>query len=302
MPDHSTSTETRDARFVDIDRWPTTQAVNAMLDGQIAALIALKNQTEAIAQAAEAAAARLKSGGRLCYAGAGTSGRIAVQDGVELGPTFGWPHKRLAYLMAGGMTALAFSAEGAEDDGEEARKGVRDNAIGPADVLIGVAASGRTPFTVAAIDAARAAGALTISVANNAHTPLLYAAEYPILADSGSELIAGSTRMKAGSAQKVVLNILSTAMMLRLGRVHDSLMVDMVISNDKLLRRGQNMVALLAHVDDATAQDALQKADNNIKLAVLIAKGLPHDSAVKTLAAYNGILRDALGSLEVQNP
>jgi N-acetylmuramic acid 6-phosphate etherase len=302
MPDPRSNTETRDDRYADIDRWPTEQAVDAMLDGQIAALITLKSQNAAIARAAEAAAERLKSGGRLCYAGAGTSGRIAVQDGVELGPTFGWPHDRLVYMMAGGMTALASSAEGAEDDAEEARHAVVANSIGAADVLIGVAASGRTPFTLAAIEAARAAGALTIAVANNPDTPLLAAAEHAILANSGSELIAGSTRMKAGSAQKAVLNIVSTAIMLRLGRVHDGLMVDMVISNDKLLRRGQNMVALLAQVDDASAGKALKAAANNIKLAVLIAKGSPIETAMQTLSAHHGILRDALGSLEVQSP
>jgi N-acetylmuramic acid 6-phosphate etherase len=295
-------TEARDPRFADIDRWPLVDAVNAMLDGQVTALMALKSQSMQIASAAQDAALRLQSGGRLAYAGAGTSGRIAVQDGVELGPTFGWPEHRLAYLMAGGMNALAHSAEGAEDDGDAARRAIATENIGASDVLIGVAASGRTPFTLAAIESARTAGALTIAVANNPDSPLLHAADHSILAHSGSEVVAGSTRMKAGSAQKAVLNLLSTAIMLQLGRVHDGLMVDMVISNAKLLHRGQKMVATIANCDFDTACAALQLAQNDIKLAVLIAKGQSPDVGKHILADNHGILRKALKQIDGESP
>jgi N-acetylmuramic acid 6-phosphate etherase len=287
-------TEAPDPRFADIDRWPTVDAVTAMLDGQAEAIAAIHSQTGVIAAAAEAAAAVLKSGGRIGYAGAGTSGRVAVQDGVELGPTFGWPEARLVYLMAGGMDALAHSAEGAEDDGNGARADVLANNLGKGDVLIGVAASGRTRFTIGAVEAARAAGALTISIANNPDTPLLAAADHAIVAATGSEIIAGSTRMKAGTAQKAVLNILSTAIMLRLGRVYRGLMVDMVISNEKLLHRAHGIVRAITECPDDVAIRAVAAAGHDIKAAVLIALGHSADSATALLAAHDGILRDAL--------
>lgn len=288
------STEDRNAQFIDIDRWPTGAAIGAMLDGQIAALNAVRPAVDAMALAAEAAAARLARGGRLAYAGAGTSGRVAVQDGVELGPTFGWPAHRLVYLMAGGMSALASSAEGAEDDGPAARAALDAAGIGPDDVLIGVAASGRTPFTLAAIDYGRSAGALTIAIANNADTPLLHAAEHGLLAATGSEIIAGSTRMQAGTAQKAMLNMLSTAIMLRLGRVYQGLMVDMQISNDKLLARAQHMVATISGCSAPVAADALETAGRNIKTAILIARGATPDAARADLARHQGQLRNVL--------
>lgn len=291
------STEHPDPRYAEIDAWPIADAVSAMLEGQLAAIAALRTQAEVIAQAATAAADRLNHGGRLVYAGAGTSGRVAVQDGVELGPTFGWPATRLLYLMAGGMSALAASAEGAEDDAEAACAAVRTSGIGPDDVVIGVAASGRTPFTTAVIVAARAAGALTIAIANNPGTPLLGAADHSILADTGAEVIAGSTRMQAGTAQKVVLNTLSTAIMLRLGRVYRGLMVDMVISNDKLLRRAHHIVQTLAECSEDVAVAAIEAGGRDIKSAVLIAKGLSPDVAWALLAEHGGILRDAIRAL-----
>ncbi len=291
-------TEASDPRFADIDRWPTIDAVTAMLDGQADAIAAIRSQTQAIAAATDAAAAVLKGRGRLCYAGAGTSGRVAVQDGVELGPTFGWPAERLVYLMAGGMDALAHSAEGAEDDADAARADVSANGIGAGDVLIGVAASGRTRFTISAVEAARSAGALTISVANNPDTPLLAAADHAICIDTGSELIAGSTRMKAGTAQKAVLNTLSTAIMLRLGRVHHGLMVDMVISNEKLMRRAVGMVQSLTGCSETIAMNALELSGRDIKTAVLVAMGQLPASAVALLASHQGTLPDAIAAVK----
>lgn len=288
------STETVDPRFVDIDLWPSETAVEAMLEGQLAAIAALKGQVTALARASDAAAERLNRGGRLVYAGAGTSGRIAVQDGVELTPTYNWPSDRLVYLMAGGMGALTESVEGAEDDADAARAEIAAADVGPLDVVIGVAASGRTPYTVAAVEAGRAVGALTIGIANNAGAPLLAAAEHALLAETGSELVAGSTRMKAGTAQKAVLNLFSTATMLRCGRVYRGLMVDMRISNIKLQRRAAAMVRDLAGVDDAAAQAALDLAGRDIKAAVLIAGGASVDEARERLIAANGNLRQAL--------
>lgn len=288
------ATETIDPRYVDIDMWPTEAAVAAILASQIEAVEALRGQAPALAAASDAAAERLHGGGRIAYAGAGTSGRIGVQDGVELTPTFGWPEARLVFLMAGGAAALMKTQEGAEDDRDAARADVAAARIGTGDVLIGVAASGRTPYVLAAVEAARAAGALTIGLANNAGTPLLAIAEHAILADTGSEVIAGSTRMKAGTAQKVALNTLSTAIMLRLGLVHRGLMVNMQVSNAKLLGRGQAMVRDLAGVDQAVAEKALAAAGNDIKLAVLLAKGLDGDAARALLERSRFNLRVAL--------
>ncbi len=292
------STETVNPDFADIDTWPTVAAIEAMLDGQQDAIASLRGQEPALAAACDAAASRLLNSGRIIYAGAGTSIRIAVQDGVELGPTFGWPADRLAYVIAGGPKALMASAEGAEDNGADARVQVAALNVSATDILIGVAASGRTPFTVAAVEAARVAGALTIGIANNAGTPLPCAADHSVIAATGSEMIAGSTRMKAGTAQKAALNLLSTGIMLRLGRIYHGQMVDMVISNDKLLLRGQRMVANLSECDMETAANALHTADNDIKLAVLIAMGHAPATASQALADTGQILRAAIVKLQ----
>ncbi len=288
------TTEDQDPRYIDIDEWPTVDAVNAMLEGQLAAIAAIRSATTALAMAAEAAADRLKSEGRLVYVGAGTSGRVAVQDGVELAPTFGWPEERLAYLVAGGMGALASSVEGAEDDSDAARAEIAALNIGAEDVVIGVAASGRTRYTISAIEAARKAGALTITIANNADTPLLNAAEHSLLAATGTEIIVGSTRMKAGTAQKAMLNMLSTAIMLRLGRVYKGLMVDMQISNAKLHNRACGIVSAITGCSADEADAALKATNKNIKQAILVAMGETPLSAETLLATHSGILRSTI--------
>lgn len=288
------STESLDARFTEIDSWATATAVEAMAEGQLAAAAAVCGQTDAIARAADAAADRLGGAGRMVFAGAGTSGRIAVQDGVELGPTFGWPTERLVFLLAGGLAALAAGVEGAEDDTDAARASIGEQRIGGNDIVVGVAASGRTPFTLAALQAARAAGALTIALANNRDAPLLEAAEFGILVETGSEIIGGSTRMKAGTAQKIALNLLTTAIMLRLGRVYRGRMVDMVVSNAKLRERAKTMVMELADVTAGEAANALESAGDEIRRAVLIAKGCSRAKADNCLEQAGGRLRRAL--------
>lgn len=290
------STEEVDPRFSDLDAWPFANAVEAMWDGQLSAVAAVRPALPAIAAAAEAAAEALGEAGRLIYVGAGTSGRVAVQDGAELTPTFNWPTERTVFLMAGGQEAFTASIEGAEDDAARAGRQVDALAPGPADVVIGVAASGTTPFTVAAIRRARERGAVTIGVANNPGTPLLAAASHPILIETGSELIAGSTRMKAGTAQKVVLNLISSGIMLKLGKVYRGMMVNMRIANVKLARRAERMVARLSGCDLPAAASALAEAGNDIRLATLIALGFPREEAMQRLAASKGRLRAALAS------
>jgi len=288
------STETADPRFADIERWPTLSAVEAMLEGQLAAIAALKGQTDRIAAAAEDAAARLRKAGRLIYAGAGTSGRLAVQDGVELVPTYNWPSDRLVFLLAGGTEAMTRSVEGAEDNVETARTEALAADIGPDDVVIAVAASGRTPYAVTVLELARERGALTIAIANNPAAPLLTPADHAIVADTGSEIVAGSTRMKAGTAQKAALNILSTAIMLRCGLVHRGLMVNMRASNEKLRHRARRMVATLAGTDEERAAAALAQVDNDLRQAVLVAHGLSPDVAAERLRQAGGDLGAAL--------
>ncbi|MCC2978544.1 MULTISPECIES: N-acetylmuramic acid 6-phosphate etherase [unclassified Sphingomonas] len=291
------STEQVDPRYVSIDCWPSVSAVEAMLEGQMAAIAAIKSQVATIASAAEAAARRLGATGRLIYAGAGTSGRVAVQDGVELFPTYNWPRERLVFLMAGGSAALTESVEGAEDDAAAGREAVAQLGVEASDVVIGVAASGRTPYTLAVTEAAREAGALTIGVANNPGVGLLTKAEHAILADTGSEIVAGSTRMKAGTAQKAVLNLLSTTIMLRRGLVHQGLMVNMRVSNRKLRGRAEAMVSNIAGVSRDVAAAALDRAGEEIRRAVLVALGASADEADDLLVAHDGALAGAMAAL-----
>lgn len=291
-------TEALDPRYRDLDLWPTDLMVEAMLEGQMAAVAAIQSQTQAIARAAEDAAARLGETGRLIFVGAGTSGRLAVQDGTELYPTYGWPMARMAFLMAGGLDAMTEAQEGAEDDVDAGRAEIDALAITAADVVIGVAASGRTPYTVAALKRAREAGALTIAVANNAGSVLLEVVHHPLCALTGSEIVGGSTRMKAGTAQKAMLNLLSTAIMIRRGLVYEGRMVAMRISNEKLLQRGRDMVQDIAGVDAETAARALDAAAGEIRLGVLVALGQSVEAARTVLAAQGGNLRNALKALE----
>ncbi|WP_029031638.1 N-acetylmuramic acid 6-phosphate etherase [Salinarimonas rosea] len=292
------STERISARYVDLDAWETGEALEAMLEGQLSAVAAVRAALPAIGRAVDDAAARLGETGRLVYLGAGTSGRIAVQDGAELTPTFDWPRERLVFAIAGGEGALVASAEGAEDDEDAAIAAMDAAALGPADVAIGVAASGTTPFTIAGIARARAAGALTIGIASNADAPLLAAAERAILLETGGEPIAGSTRMKAGTAQKVALNLISTGIMLRMGRVYRGMMVNMRAANAKLRRRAEVIVARIAGCEEEVARAALAEADGDIKVAVLVVLGAGPETARARLAASAGNLRLALADLQ----
>lgn len=294
-------TEKLDPKFIDLDQWSTLDAVEAMFEGQMDAIAAIKDSIGNIAKAADAAVEKMRRGGRLVYVGAGTSGRIAVQDGIELVPTFGWPQERLLYVIAGGETALSQSAEGSEDDAAESVRALRENGLNESDVLIGVAASGCTPFTISAVGEANAVGALSIGIANNPGSPLLKKARHPIAVDTGNEIIAGSTRMKAGTSQKAVLNMLSTAIMLRLGRVYKGMMVDMLISNEKLQQRAVGMIQRIAECDEAAAVKALAAADGDIKAATLNTIGVTVDDARKILFECDGNLRTALAAVAADN-
>lgn len=283
-------TEGVNPRYAGIERWPSADAVEAMLEGQLSAVGAVRAIAPLIALASEAATHRLVRGGRLFYCGAGTSARIAVQDGAELGPTFGWPDDRIVYVIAGGVDALSHSAEDAEDDFAAGAERVQEAGFRADDVLIGVAASGATPFTLGALSTARQKRGLTIGVGNNPGSPISSLADHPLIADTGPEPIAGSTRMKAGTAQKVILNLLSTAIMMALGHVYQGQMVSMRVSNRKLHQRAVAMVAGIGDVDAEIAHQALDQSAGHIKTAILVARGLSIEAARHLLQESGGRL------------
>jgi len=287
-------TEDASARYADLDAWGGGDILQALWEGQLAAVAAVGPALPAIQAAAMAAEKGLRVGGRLAYVGAGTSARIGVQDGAELPPTFDWPGERLAFAIAGGEGALLQAVEDAEDSGAEGAAWVTRNGIGPGDVVVGLAASGTTPYTLAALRESRACGAVTVGIANNPGTPILETAEHGILAATGAEVLAGSTRLKAGTAQKVILNLFSTLVMIRLGRVYRGRMVAMRATNRKLRARGVAMVSELAVCPAEVAADALTRADGDIKRAVLLAGGMSAMRADDLLLRHDGNLRRAL--------
>ena len=291
------ATEDVDPRFADLDAWSLASAMEAMWEGQLAAVATIGHALPAISAATSAAHQALGEHGRLVYVGAGTSARVAVQDGAELMPTFAWPLERLHFVIAGGESAFTTSVEGAEDDVADAVKQIDAARLSAHDVVIAVAASGTTPFTVSALQRAGEHRAVTIGIANNSGTALLASANYPVLVETGRELIAGSTRMKAGTAQKVVLNLISTGIMLRLGRVYRGMMVNMQSTNAKLRRRAESMVAQIAGCSETRAASVLEETEGNIKVAALVVLGYDKSEAEAILASHHGNLRRVIDDL-----
>lgn len=279
---------------LDIDRRSTLEIVRIIQQQDALVAPAVAAEAQHIAHAADEIANRMSHGGRLFYVGAGTSGRIAMLDAAELPPTFGIDPSLARVLMAGGERAYFSAVEGAEDDEEEAIAAVERNVVAD-DALIGVAASGTTPYTVAAIRKANMIGALTVGVASVANSPLAQEADIAIVPDTGPEVIMGSSRMKSGSAQKMILNAISTTVMIRLGHVYSNLMIDMPATNEKLRDRAIRMVELAANVTRPIAVQALRDAGGNVKLATVIAKKrLAPDEARKLLDGRS--LREVLGA------
>jgi N-acetylmuramic acid 6-phosphate etherase len=290
-------TERSCPRFSGIDTWEPRDALDAMIEAQLAAVAAVRAARGDIAGVVAAMEERLGEQGRLIYAGAGTSGRLAVQDGAELMPTFNWPPERLLLLIAGGREALLQAVEGAEDEMAKAAELVEEHAVIESDALIAVAASGTTPFTLACLREARRRGALTIGIANNRGTPILAEADHPIFLDTGPEPIAGSTRMNAGTAQRIALNLLSSLLMIRLGRVYKGLMVDVQASNAKLARRREAIVRGLTGRSREDVRRALASAGGDVKLAVLLLDGCDLELARAALDRAGGRLGAAIASL-----
>lgn len=289
------TTESASGRYAGIETWSTRDLVDGLVEAQFTAVAALQAAAPDIARAIDLTAERLAAGGRMVYLGAGTSGRIAAQDAAELPPTYGWPAERAVVLMAGGRSTLLASAESAEDDTAAAPAALDELSIGKRDVVVGVTASGRTPYVLAGVKHARKVGAMTVGLFNNRSGELAELAELPILLETGPEPIAGSTRMKAGTAQKAALNALSTGVMIKLGFVYRGLMVEMRPTNAKLKKRAVEMVATLAGVKMSVAGKALTKADGSIKIAVvMLARSLDPFQARALLDKSGGNLGRAM--------
>ncbi len=296
------ATEQADTRYRDIDLWPAADVVAAVVDVQRAALDAVALAGPALARAAEAIADLVGRGGRWAYAGAGSSGLLAQMDAIELPGTYGIEADRVPVLLAGGTEALLAILPEAEDDAEGAVRAVAALDLGPGDALVALSASGTTPYPLAALREARARGALAVGLACNAGTPLLREADHAVLVATPPEVIAGSTRMGAGTAQKCALNALSTLVGLRLGHAYAGLMVNMRAANGKLRRRAVGIVAQAAGVDETRAARALDAA-GTIKPAILLCSGAASARAAQdTLAASGGHLRAALATLGTGDP
>lgn len=256
---------------LDIDLRPASEIVRIIQQQDALVAGAVASQADRIAHAVDQIAERLRHGGRLVYAGAGTSGRIAMLDASEIPPTYGVAPDTVRVLMAGGERAFLHAAEGAEDDEEAAVEAVNRNVTAD-DAIVGVAASGTTPYTVAAVRRANMLGALTVGVTSVPGSPLARDVDIPIVVETGPEVIMGSSRMKSGTAQKLVLNQISTGVMIRLGHVYSNLMIDMPATNEKLRSRAIRMVELAAGVLRPMAVQALREADGNVRVATVIAK------------------------------
>ena len=278
-----------------LDRYPTDVLVDAFVADQALAAAAVRAASAQIARAVDAAVPRLRAGGRIVYVGAGTSGRLGVLDSVELHPTFSWPRDRAPALLAGGDGAMFVAVEGAEDNRDQGGADLLALRPTPQDVVLLLAASGTTPYALGAADAARAAGALTVGFVNNTGAPLAAACEIGVLLDTGPEVISGSTRLKAGTAQKIALNTFSSSVMVRLHKVYGNLMVDLRATNAKLVRRALWLTVRATGAAEADAQAALAACGARVKVAIVMLKaGLDARQAEHRLAAAGGSVHGAL--------
>ncbi|MGI5398163.1 N-acetylmuramic acid 6-phosphate etherase [Streptomyces sp. CA-135486] len=290
------TTEAFRPELAEIDRLPTLEIARIMNGEDQSVPAAVAAQLPRIAAAIDATAERMARGGRLIYAGAGTAGRLGVLDASECPPTFNTDPAEVVGLIAGGPTAMVTAVEGAEDSKELAAADLEALKLTADDTVVGISASGRTPYAVGAVEHARSLGALTIGLSNNADSVLGVAAEHGIEVVVGPELLTGSTRLKAGTAQKLVLNMISTITMIRLGKTYGNLMVDVRASNEKLRARSHRIVALATGASDAAIETALTSAEGEVKTAILIVLAeVDAPTANRLLTDANGHLRAALG-------
>ena len=295
----ATRTEAVHRHAVGLDMQPDETILRFLVEAQVEAAAVVSSATKSIAKAAARAAETLRAGGRLAYAAAGSSGLMAVADALELPGTFGIARDRIELLLAEGASNLLNLPGAPEDDETQAARDVAKAGIGKNDCLIALSASGTTPYAVAALKAAKTAGASTIGIANNDGAPLLELADIPILLPTPPEIIAGSTRLGAATAQKIALNIMSTLMAVHLGHVHDGYMVNLKADNRKLKSRAARIVAAIAGLKEDAAAVYLDTSEGSVKVAVLLAAGADDAGAAKRLLDGAGQnLRQALAELD----
>lgn len=300
VPDHrhalgTLGTEARDPRSQDLDRIPVSQVLSLMNDADATVAGVVREALPQIEQAVKQATEALAHGGRLIYVGAGTSGRLALLDAAECPPTFSSDPRQVVALLAGGDTAFTQAVEGAEDDTAQAGRDLAAIGIGPTDTVVGLSASGRTPYVVAALDHAREVGAATAAISCNAPAEASDHADVAIELPTGAEVLTGSTRLKAGTAQKLVCNMLTTATMVQRGKVFQNLMVDMTPTNTKLRDRARRIVAAATEVDDDTAARALEAAGGEAKVAIVtLLTGASPEEARRHLQDAEGQVSEAV--------
>jgi N-acetylmuramic acid 6-phosphate etherase len=288
-------TENRNPRSRALDTQPTLEILRILNREDARVALAVRRELPQIARAVDKIVAAFASGGRLFYIGAGTSGRLAVLDASECPPTFGTSPKLVQAFIAGGDRALRHAIEGAEDSAANGARDLARAGLSQKDVVVGIAASGSTPYVLGALQFAKSKRAVTVGVTSNPDSPLARAADIAIAPDTGPEVIAGSTRLKAGTAQKMVLNLLSTGAMVRFGKVYENWMIHVAMTNAKLRRRGARILEEAAGLSSSAAARALQRAHHNLPLAIVIAKsGAPAPDAQRHLRAAAGNVRRAL--------
>ncbi len=293
------STEKQNPATASIDKMSTLDMLAAINDEDRRVALAVRSALPEIARAVDTVAGSLRGGGRLFYVGAGTSGRLGILDAVECVPTFGTSPEQAQGLLAGGQEAFFRAVEGAEDSEEMGRDDLRQRGFCRDDVVCGIAASGRTPYVIGALRYAKSLGAPSIALCCNEEAPMLALADIGIAVDVGPEVIAGSTRMKAGTAQKLILNMLSTATMISLGKVYRNLMVDLRVTNQKLAERALRLVMQLAESDEAQAAALLSETDNDVKTAVVMARlGISLTEARERLQRADGYLYRVIDDLD----
>lgn len=289
------STESINLNTQNLDLLGLEELVETFVEDQFYAVQAVKKAAPEIAKAVELAVLRLELGGRLIYAGAGTSGRLAFLDATELIPTFSWSKERALVAMAGGSKAVFNAVEGAEDSFDQGRNDVLSYKLTQFDVIIAIAASGTTPYALGALEAAKRVGALTIGISNNPNTPILENAQIKILLETGSEVISGSTRLKAGTAQKIALNTFSSSVMVKLHKVYGNLMVDLQATNIKLVKRAIRLTMLATNKTEFEVTRALESCGYHIKTAIImLERQISAEDAKVILEQNNGNVRACL--------
>ena len=289
------ATEARNPHTTALDRLPTLAMLTMMHEQDAQVVPAITPCLPILAALVDEVSARLQQGGRLFYVGAGTSGRLGVLDAAECPPTFSVPPTLVQGIIAGGEQALTSAVEGAEDDTQSAEQTLRGLGLSAHDTVIGIAASGRTPYVIRALETAKECGALTAVITTSPGSPMTSMTGYTLCADVGPECLTGSTRLKSGTAQKLLLNMISTACMVKLGKVYSNLMVDVKASNHKLRLRAQRIVMMATDCDITTASTTLAAANGDCKTAIIMLLcGLPAVQASSLLAQHHGVLRSAL--------